>query len=163
MCQRAILVLLLCLLSACSFHLRGQAGMPFQSIFLVAPDVNSPFVNELRRNLQANKVLIASSAEQADLVLDIASEVSDRQPLTLGGSGRVNEYQLGLRVALRAYDKEQREWMPSEEILLYRNLTYDDTMILAKESEANLLNQSMRSDMVQQIIRRLSRAKLQVP
>lgn len=162
MAKRAILVLLVCLLSACGFHLRGQAGLPFKSIFLAAPDLNSPFLNELRRNLIVNKVIIAPSAEQADIVLNIVSEFSDRQPLTLGGTGRVNEYQLSFRVSLHGYDKELRDWIPAEEMLLYRNLTYDDTKILAKESEANLLNQSMRSDMVQQIIRRLSRAKPQV-
>jgi LPS-assembly lipoprotein len=46
-------------------------------------------------------------------------------------------------------------------MVLYRNYTYDDAMILAKEAEENLLYQSMRGDMVQQIVRRLSHAKPQ--
>ncbi len=162
MTQRAILVLLVCLLSACGFHLRGQAGMPFKTIFLVAPDVNSPFVNELRRNLLTNKIVIAPAADQADIILNIASEIADKQPLTFDASGRVSEYQLRYRVALRAYDNKQQNWMAADEMVLYRNYSYDDTKILAKEAEEALLAQNMRSDMVQQIIRRLSRAKPQV-
>jgi LPS-assembly lipoprotein len=64
-------------------------------------------------------------------------------------------------VTLSAYDKQEQIWMPEEELTLYRNFTYDDTKILAKESEEKLLVQSLRSDMVQQIVRRLSRAKPQ--
>lgn len=160
--RTGLAVMVVCLLSACGFHLRGQAGMPFHTIFMIAPDLNSPFVNELRRNLLANKVVLASSADQADLVLNIASEIPDKQILTLGGSGRVNEFQLRFRVSLRAYDNKQQNWIPAEEMLLYRNYTYDDTKILAKEAEENLLYLSMRSDMVQQIVRRLSHAKAQV-
>lgn len=161
MIRRAFLVVAVCLLSACGFHLRGQAGMPFQSIYLIAPDVNSPFVNELRRNLQANKVAMATTVEKADMVLNIVSEINDKQILTLGGSGRVSEFQLRFRVSLRAYDNKQQSWIPAEEMLMYRNYTYDDTKILAKEAEETLLNQSMRTDMVQQIVRRLSHAKAQ--
>ena len=136
--------------------------MPFKSIFIVAPDLNSPFLNELRRNLLANKIKLTASAEQAEIVLNISSEITDKQILTLGGSGRVNEFQLHFRVSLRAYDNKQQNWIPAEEMLLYRNMTYDDTKILAKEAEENLLYQSMRSDMVQQIVRRLSHAKPQI-
>lgn len=135
--------------------------MSFKSIYLMAPDVNSPFVNELRRNLQSNRISIAPAAEQADIVLKIASELSDKQILTLAASGRVSEYQLRFRVSLRAYDNKQQDWISAEEMMLYRNFSYDDTKILAKEAEENLLNQSMRSDMVQQILRRLSHAKPQ--
>lgn len=162
MIQRAILIIAACLLCACSFHLRGQAGMPFKSILIIAPDLNSPFLNELRRNLLANKIKLTASAEQAEIVLNISSEIADKQILTLGGSGRVNEFQLHFRVSLRAYDNKQQNWIPAEEMLLYRNMTYDDTKILAKEAEENLLYQSMRSDMVQQIVRRLSHAKPQI-
>lgn len=161
MLKRAFLLLLVCLLSACGFHLRGQAGMPFSSIYLRVPDSNSLFVNELRRNLLSNKVLLATTEEQADITLNITSEIPDRQAMTYDASGRVSEYQLRYRVTLSAYDKQEQIWMPEEELTLYRNFTYDDTKILAKESEEKLLVQSLRSDMVQQIVRRLSRAKPQ--
>ena len=94
-------------------------------------------------------------------MLNIVLEAPEKQILTLGGSGRVSEYQLRYRVSLRAYDLKQRDWIPAEELTLRRDYVYDDTQILAKEAEETLLYQSMRSDMVQQIMRRLSRAKPQ--
>jgi LPS-assembly lipoprotein len=156
---RALLLLSVLLLSACGFHLRGQTGMPFTTLYLENANLQSPFIAELRRNLEANKVALVNAADKADVVLQIVSELPEKQILTLGGTGRVNEFQLRYRVSLRAYDLKQNIWIPAEEMLIRRDYSYDDTKILAKEAEETLLYQSMRSDMVQQIIRRLSRSK----
>lgn len=147
------------LLAACGFHLRGDARMPFTSLYIEAGNPTSPLVAELRRNLQANHVELVNRAELAEVILNISLDTPEKQILTLGSSGRVNEFQLRYRVSLRAFDNEQREWVPADELLLSRDFSYDDTQILAKESEEALLYQSMRTDMVQQIIRRLSHAK----
>ncbi len=157
-----ILLVLVAMMSGCGFHLRGQAGMPFKSIYLDAPNLNTPFINELRRNLIANKLQITSDAAQADVILNIVSELSDKQILTLGGTGRVSEFKLRTVVSLRAYDNQQRDWIRAEELSIERDYSYDDTKILAKEAEEALLYTSMRTDMVQQIVRRLSHAKAQI-
>ncbi len=158
--MRTLLLLTVLLLTACGFHLRGQAGMPFDTLYLDAANPNTAFIADLRRNLEANNVKLVNSAELAEVVLNIVSEVPEKQILTLGGSGRVNEFQLRYRVSLRAYGLKQ-VWIPAEEIVLRRDYLYDDAKILAKEAEEALLYRSMRSDMVQQVVRRLSRAKPQ--
>lgn len=155
------LLLAALLLTACGFHLRGRAGMPFDTLYLDAANPNTPFIADLRRSLESSKVKLVGAADQADVVLNIVYEISEKQILTLGGSGRVNEFRLSYRVSLRAYDLKQQDWIPAEEIALRRDYSFDDTKILAKEAEENLLYQSMSSDMVQQIVRRLSRAKPQ--
>ncbi|MDD5299016.1 MAG: LPS assembly lipoprotein LptE [Gallionella sp.] len=161
--MRILLLLTVVLLTACGFHLRGQAGMPFETLYLDAANPGTPFIADLRRNLEANKVRFVNSAEKADVVLNIVSEVPEKQILTLGGSGRVNEFLLRYRVSLRAYDLKGREWIPAEEMALRRDYIYDDTKVLAKEAEEAQLYNSMISDMVQQVVRRLSRAKPQLP
>lgn len=159
--MRTLLLLTVLLLTACSFHLRGQAGMPFDTLYLDAANPNTPFTRELRHNLEANKVKLVNTAGQADVVLSIVSETPGKQILSLSGSGRVNEFQLLYRVSVRAYDLKQQDWIPAEEIVMHRDYSYDDNKVLAKEAEETLLYQSMRSDMVQQIVHRLSRAKPQ--
>lgn len=157
---RTLLVpLLALLLGACGFHLRGQEGMPFHTLYLDASNPNTLFIGDLRRSLEDNRITLVNSAEQADVVLNIASETPDKQILTLGATGRVTEFRLVYRISLRAYDLRKHDWLPAEEITTQRDLSYDDTEILAKESEEQLLYQGMRSDMVEQIVRRLSHAK----
>jgi LPS-assembly lipoprotein len=149
------------LLGACGFHPRGQAGMPFSTLYIDAA-ANTPFIAELRRNMELNNVKLVNSTERADLVLNIVFEIPEKQILSLAGSGRVNEYQLLYRVSLRAYDKQRQDWIPAEEMVQRREYSYSDAAILAKEAEEALLYKSMRDDMVQQIVRRLSRAKPQI-
>lgn len=157
--MRVFVLLMSLLLTACGFHLRGHAGMPFGTLYLDAANPGTPFITDLRQGLTANDVKLVNSAEQADVILNISAEIPDKQILSLGGSGRVNEFQLYYRVSLRAYDNQQRDWIAAEDMVIRRDYSYDDTQILAKEQEELLLYQSMRTDMVQQIIRRLSRAK----
>ncbi len=157
--QSFTLLLMAVLLAACNFHLRGQAGMPFNTLYLDAANPATPFIKELRRALESNKVKLVDTAGQADVVLNIVFETPDKQILSLNSSGRVNEFQLFYRVSVRAYDLKRQDWIPAEEFVMHRDYRYDNNNVLAMEAEETLLYQSMRSDMVQQIVRRLSRAK----
>ena len=161
-----ILLLALTLsLAACGFHLRGSnlkdVGFPFKTLYIKTPG-ETQFVIDLRRILVANKVTMTTNTDQADLVLEVVSEQSLKQILSLSGAGRVQEYQLFYRVSLRAYDNKQTDWLPADEISLARILPWDDTQVLSKEQEEASLYKDMRSDAVAQAVRRLNRAKPQL-
>ena len=63
------------------------------------------------------------------------------------------------RIMYRLHDNANKEWIPQSEIVLRRDLTYDDQAVLAKENEMNLLFQAMKDDAVKQMMRRLARAE----
>ena len=102
---------------------------------------------------------LAASPDTAQLTLNIVSETTGKQILSLSSAGRVREFQLRFSISFRTYDPMQQEWLPAEEIVLLRNLSYDDAQVLGKEQEEALLYQDMRSDAVQQMLRRLNHAK----
>lgn len=154
-----LLLMVVLLLAACGFHLRGQTALPFQTLYIQSTSDYTPFAGELKRVVQGAGVQLADSPDSAQLILNIVSEITGKQILSLSGAGRVREYQLRFSVSFRAYDRMQKEWLPAEEIMLLRNLSYDDAQVLAKEQEEVLLYQNMRSDAVQQILRRLNHAK----
>jgi LPS-assembly lipoprotein len=162
---RALLLFTLFALSACGFHLRGSqasdVAFAFKSLHLRATS-ETPFVSQLRLALGANKVALTAAPNDADLVLEVISEQSNKTILSLSSAGRVKEYQLNYRVALRAYDNQQRDWLPADEVVMSRILAYDDAQILAKEQEEAMLYKDMRADAVAQTLRRLSRAKPQL-
>lgn len=159
-----LLTLSLLTLAACGFHLRGSAPQDvrfgFKSLYLKTQG-ESPFVAELRRALGKNKMEPVATADQAELTLEIVSENTTKQILSLSGNGRVREYQLGYRVSMRAHDRQQVEWLPLQDVQLTRVLAYDDAVILAKEQEEAQLYKDMRADAVAQTVRRLMRAKPQ--
>lgn len=159
--SRATLIFLALSLGACGFHLRGhgkKVTLAFQSVYLKV-NGETPYVTDLRNALIANKVELGASPEQSTITLQVVSEESDKQILALSGAGKVLEFQLSLRVVLHAYDAQLNTWLPEEEIVLYRTLTYDDAQVLAKEQEEALLVKDMRTDAVTQSLRRLSRAR----
>jgi LPS-assembly lipoprotein len=163
--MRTFILLAALTLTACGFHLRGSQlqdmAFAFKSLYLKAP-AETLFVAELRTTLNANKVVMTPTSETAELLLEVVSEQTNKNILSLSGSGRVQEYQLIYRVSLRAYDNNQVDWLPPEEIMLTRILAYDDAQILAKEQEEAQLYRDMRTDAVGQAIRRLNRAKPQL-
>ena len=139
-------------------HNSMQVKLAFQSVFLRAPS-ETPFVVDLRKALELNKVTVANSAEEATITLEIVSEVVDKQILTLSAAGKVLEYSLRYRVTIGAYDQELVYWLPTADVSLDRRMTYDDSQVLAKEQEQAILYKDMRTDAVAQVLRRLSRAK----
>ncbi len=159
--QITFLLLFTLSLGACGFHLRGQNefALPFQTLYIKSASDYAPFIVELKRAIEASGVQVTDSAGQAQLTLHIVSEISDKQILSLSGAGRVREYRLQYRISLRAFDQKQQEWLTPEEITLRRDFSYDATQILAKEQEESLLYQDMRSDAVQQVLRRLNHAR----
>jgi LPS-assembly lipoprotein len=72
----------------------------------------------------------------------------------------VREIQLRYRISYRLTDRESRELLAPSEVQLKRDLTYSDTDVLGKEQEEQLLIRDMRNDAVQQVVRRLQLAKI---
>jgi len=79
--------------------------------------------------------------------------------LSLSAGGRVREFQLGYRVAIRLVDPQGTEIAPIDEINLTRVLPFLDAQLLAKQAEEEMLYKDMQIDAVQQIIRRLASIK----
>lgn len=141
-------------LSACGFQLRGSANLPFESLYIenAGPDMGV----ELARAVRASRTRVAESPEEAEAVLQILAQSRDKQILSLSGAGRVSEYRLILRTSFRVRGRNGQELLPTQTIESQREITYDASRALAKESEEALLFRDMQSDAVTQILRRLS-------
>lgn len=153
-------ILMLCMtMTGCGFKLRGQVPIPFESLFVEAPGY-SAFVNDLERAIRSGSgTRIVPVREEAQAVLKILGESQEKHILSLSSGGKVREFELRYRVAYRLTDKNSVDLSPPGEISLRRDMTYDDTQVLAKESEQALLFRDMKADAVQQMLRRLSVAQ----
>ena len=158
--QRAGVVALAAVAAGCGFTLRGSTNIPFYTLFLQGAE-NTAFAVELKRNILANRnVRVVDDAKLAQATLQITGIAQERRILSLSGAGRVREFQLIYRVSYRVHDGKGREFIPPGDVVLRRDITYNDSQVLAKEQEEILLVRDMQSDAVQQLIRRLSTARL---
>jgi LPS-assembly lipoprotein len=143
--------------AGCGFQLRGQQSFPFETINV--PN-NTPLGIELQRNIvsASAKTTLVPSAADADAVLSVLTEQQEKVILSLNTQGRVREFQLRYRVVFRVSSPKGADYIPPTPIVLTRDITFND-QVLAKETEEAQLYREMRSDMVQQIMRRLAVAR----
>ena len=162
MVRAAAALLVAASMTGCGFQLRGANGsytMPFHSIYLGFPDT-SALGTELKRNLRAtDQVVIADKAADAEARFVLLGESRNKSILSLNSLGRVREYLLTYTLTFAVRDSKGVELLPATEITLRRNMAFDETQVLAKESEEALLYRDMQADLVQQIMRRLASIK----
>jgi LPS-assembly lipoprotein len=152
------IVLLGLLTAACGFQLRGQATLPFETLYVDIPDV-SPLGTELKRNIVAGThTKLARDRTEAQAILSVLSEERGKTILSFDTGGRVREFQLRYVLNFRVHDAKGRDYLPRSEIRITRDISFNDTQVLAKESEELLLFRDMQGDMVQQVLRRLAAA-----
>jgi len=145
------------LLAACGFHLRGEAKLPFDSLYV---EGNTALLVELKRNIAAGtNTELVNQASAAEAIFAVDHELREKVILALDTSGRVLEYELRYRVGFSVRDAKGRNWIAPNEIVLTRPVTFNNQP-LALESEEALLYRDMQTDMVQQIVRRLASAQL---
>jgi LPS-assembly lipoprotein len=161
--RRAVLALTTALmLSACGFQLRGangQSTLPFKTIYLGIPD-NSPLGIELRRNIRASgDTAIVSDPKEAQAIIEVLNESREKATLTLNTQGRVREYSLYYKLRFRVKDAKDKELLAPTEITLKRDISFNESQVIAKEKEEEMLYRDMQTDLVQQILRRLSALK----
>jgi LPS-assembly lipoprotein len=150
------------LLAGCGFRLRGTADVPFETIHV--PGATAGIALDLKRNIEAGtRARVVDDPKAAQALLQVTEEARSREILSLTSAGRVREFQLRYRVGFRVHDGKGGEFVPVSVIQLTRDMTYSDAEILAKEQEEQLLFRDMRTDMVQQILRRLASAKPPAP
>lgn len=146
-------------LAACGFQLRGQATLPFETLYISFP-VGNPIGTDLRRFVKAGtSTRLVADPKSAQATLEVISAANERQIMSVSGGGRVREFELRYRVSFRLVDAKGVELIPVNEIALRRILPFTDAQVVAKEGEEAMLVREMQSDAAAQILRRLEAVK----
>ncbi len=149
--------------AGCGFELRQPPRFSFSSIQVVAP-AGSLVGDELRRNLASTptlRVLGAPGGAQPgspapDVVFELLSEQRQKIVVGLNAAGQVREFQLRNIVSFRLRTPRGRELIAATELQQQRDISFNESAVLAREAEEGLLYREMQSDLVQQLMRRLA-------
>jgi len=146
-------------LGGCGFQLRGAPELAFTSLFVNVAETSS-LGNELKRNLGSLGALqIVSDPTQlasAQAVLDILTEQREKTVVGVNATGQVREFQLRVRIRFRLRTPQGKALIPETELLQQRDISFNESAVLAKESEEGLMYRAMQTDIVQQLMRRLA-------
>lgn len=147
-------------LAGCGFRLRQPPDFAFRSIAIPS---TGAIATELRRVIGSTgdvEVLPRQSPpEQAQVVLDLLTEQREKVVVGLNASGQVREFQLRSIVRFRLRTPQGRELIPETELVQQRDISFNESAVLAKEGEESLLYRDMQGDLVQQLMRRLAAVK----
>ena len=148
----------LLLLTACGFELRKAPNYPFKTLYISVAEA-SLIGQELKRNIaasgQVEVITDARQIERADVIFDFLLELPEKVILSRTSSGAVREFQLRFRIRFRLRSRDGYELIPDTELAQERIISFNESAALSKESEEQLLYRDMRSDIVQQVLRRL--------
>lgn len=143
------------LLGGCGFELRRAGPLPFRSIALAGFARRSPLAEELKQAL-SREVRVADSPNEVDVVLQALADVREKSVVAQTSAAQVRALQLRVRLQFKASTPSGRELLPAATLQLARDISYNETLALAKAQEEAELYREMQSDIVLQVLRRLA-------
>lgn len=163
--RRGLLVLAVpLLLAGCGWRLRGQQNFAFETV-AVLPERGAAVASDLSRYLgdRVRPLVPVAGGSAPDVVVDILQELREKTVVGVNASGQVREFQLRIKVKFRMRTPQGRELIPETEITQQRDISFNESAVLAKEAEEGLLYRDMQSDIVQQLLRRLAAVRSLTP
>lgn len=155
--MRIFVLLLTLVLSACGFQLRGSYNLPWETLHISGLPENNELYFQIKRGVESGSLTkISTDAKQASASLAILRNEQLKSILSLSGKGLVREFQLTRTFVYRVVDAQGKELLPQSQIILQRDMTFDDERIFAKEAEEAIIWREMQQDLVQQLLRRLA-------
>ena len=145
------------LLAGCGFHLEGSTPLPavVKTPYLEAPDPQSDFVQYLRHDLLSNGAQLMYEKTHASAVVSIIKDDVVRRTLSVSAQNQVNQYEVTYRIAFTV-TSQGKELLPPQELTATRAYSFDETLLLAKGHEEDILRQDMARNLAEEVMRRLS-------
>ena len=155
----AWVVLCLSVLQGCGFELRKPTNYAFTTLFSSVPATTSlggQLKRQLERDGRVEVITDVRQVERAQVIFDQLSEAREKVVVGRTGTGAIREFQLRLRYRFQVRSQSGVELIPDTEILLNRDINFNETGALSKEYEEGLLYRDMEQDLIAQIQRRLA-------
>lgn len=158
--RRLLAAVPILLLTACGFRPRQAAEYPFKSIAVKGSGLLAAVVRrELKGQGTVRVVGEREPVEGAEVVIEILGQERGSGIAASTSGGQIRELSLTLTVRFRLRTASGRDLIPATAIVQTRDISYNETAALAKESEQELLYNDMTVDIGQQIVRRVGFVK----
>jgi len=148
-------------LAGCGFELKRPPELNFRTIQLAGFAPRSQLVTELKQNIESGPTTrVVEAGKDAQVVLQALGESREKVVVAQTSANQIREFELRYRFGFRVRTAAGKDLIPESEILLKRSLTYTESAALAKEQEESFLYRAMQSDIVSQVLRRLSSVRV---
>ncbi len=153
-----ILLLIAALLGGCGFQLRGSADLPpiLQATWLDAGGVSTELQRQVRQSLGSGGAVLVDDRATATARLRITGERYQRRTAEVDARGNITEFELRYTFRFSLFDEAAGASLIDEAVVeVERTLRYDDSQLLARESEEADMRAEMVRFAVHQMVRRI--------
>ncbi|WPC73326.1 LPS-assembly lipoprotein LptE [Vibrio porteresiae] len=159
--QFSLVILLVSLLSACGFHLRGDYDIPdaLDTMSFTSYDEYSTFTRVVKRQLRMNEINLVTPAENVPNLTLVSESISERT-LSLYQNTRAAEKELTFHAVYRVTIPEIGDKTFTTSVT--RSYLDNPLSALAKSVERDMLEDEMRKLAASQIIRQMARLKANI-
>ena len=153
----ALLLLVVAALAGCGFQLQGAVTVPesMERTYIDAVDIYSPFYRELRRGLQAAGVDVVESRDSATAVLELLFDETGQRVLSVSARNTPAEYEVYYTIEY-ALVSGNETLLPRQPLTLVRAYVYDETLVLGKAEEEELLRTDIVNNMVRIVLKQFA-------
>ncbi len=144
-------------LGACGFHVRGVGNFPagMTTVYVDASNRHSPFYSELTTRIRSSELELKRERTDADTVIRILNDETGQRPLTVSARNVPREYEVFYIVSYSVSMNESTVLEP-QELILTRNYTWDETLVLGKAREEEVLRRALATDLVGLLVQQVS-------
>lgn len=144
-------------LAACGFQLRAAPDIPAEMsrTYISADDKISLFYRTLRSELKNAGVQLVDSPARASAVFSILADKTGQRVLSVSARNVPREFEVFYTV-LYSVESGNSTIMPPQSLTRTKDYTYDETLVLGKAREEELLREAIVDDLVEVILKQLS-------
>jgi len=148
---------LACLFAGCGFHMQSELQVPpaMERTYLDAVERNTQFHRELRRQLLASGVNIVDSPGDATAIFSISRDETGQRVLSVSARNVPTEYEVFYTVGYALVSGEDSLLAP-QDVTFTRDYTWDETLVLGKSHEEDMMREAIVRDLVHSVLKQLS-------
>jgi LPS-assembly lipoprotein len=121
---------------------------------LITGNPNSEFSRAVQTLFAANGVQWLDR-EDANYIVTLGPERFSQRNLSLNAEARAAEFELTMRARFSVSDADNIEVMPTADASVVRQMENDPRNVVGKSEEVRILKSEMRTELAQQIMRRI--------
>jgi len=142
--------------AGCGFRLEGSGALPpeLAKTYLATKAPRSEFLLRLTDALRLHGSDVVTARDQAQSVLEIVADQTGQRVLSVTANNIPREYEVYYTVTF-SLQVGQQTLIDKESLVVTRSYTYDETQVLAKASEEQVLRRALAEDLARRVVRRI--------
>jgi LPS-assembly lipoprotein len=154
--QHSACLALLGVLGGCGFHLQGSGSLPpvLAKTYVASAAPHSDFVSSVTEALRLRGATIVAKDEPGAAQLNVTHDDTGQRVLSVSALNIPREYEVYYSITFSLQVGAQK-LIEGETLVVTRSYTYDETQVLAKASEEEILRRALADDLARRVVRRI--------